>query len=85
MYPVQGHIVRLPYGFNGAATQYLEQFLDVELESVNRLILLTSGDDAYELWLSGRLASQHVTMQALGHFGDSRSSLRAFVFRINHT
>ncbi len=77
VYPVNGYIVPLPYRFNSAATQYLEQWLSPGLQSVNRLVLLTSGDDAYELWISGHLANQQVTMQSLGHFG---GSLRAFIF-----
>src|SRR5262249_28582585 len=60
IYPAKGQLVRLPYGFDSAARSYLREWLSTQKRDAGRFILLTSGDDSYELWLSAQLADRQV-------------------------
>lgn len=84
IYPPAGTVIPLPYTFNRRVAAYVEQATRTTLEHAQRFALLTSGDTAYDNWLSGRLYPFGFAVEKRLSFGGPRDTLRLLIFQRNH-
>lgn len=81
IYPPPGTVIPLPYTFNRRVVPYLEEAAGATLERASRFALLTSGDGAYENWLSGRLYRMGFEVEKRLAFGGRSDTLRLLIFQ----
>lgn len=70
IYPAAGKVIPLPTRPNDASSTYLESVIP-QLEQVDRFLVVSMGDSAYQNWLQGRLAPEGFSRRRAGGFGGS--------------
>jgi hypothetical protein len=69
-YPIEGHVVPMPYILDGPARDYLEGLVTGELEGADRFLLVTRYPQVmFRDWLDGRLRSSGYRSRVVGKFG----------------